>query len=59
MSMLKPTTPELAAAVQLLYACADRATTYLSRQMLFRAIHHLTGKPLMGIVRTWEATHAS
>jgi len=57
--MLKPNTPELAAAVQLLYACADSATTYLSRQMLFRAIHHLTGKPLARIVHTWEATHGS
>ena len=55
--MMKPYTPETAAAVQLLYAFADTAPTYLSRQMLFRAIHHLTGRPMAAILRTWEVTH--
>lgn len=59
--MRKPTTPEVAAASQLLYALADEAhkPPFLGRQMLFRAIHHLTGKPMTAIVRTWEATRVA
>lgn len=49
-------TPEISAACQMLYSFADQAPTYLSQMMCLRAIHHLTGKPLTQIVRTWEAT---
>jgi hypothetical protein len=52
------TTPETAAAVQVLYACADATTVYLAQQTLFRAISHLTGLPLRRVIATWEGTRA-
>lgn len=54
----RPTNPETAAACQLLYALAD-TTSAPSRQRLFQAIHHLTGRPLTAIARTWAHTHTA
>ena len=48
-------TPETAAALQVLYAMADRVGPVV-RMTLFRAIHHISGMPIHQIINLWEST---
>jgi hypothetical protein len=51
----QPTTPQTAAAMQLLYAAADRVSPEV-RAVLFGAITHLSGMTLAQVIGIWEST---